>query len=386
MFLKLIKANIINRHGRYRLNNRRSLNRMFSSNMNPIHSDNSKEHLSDEIKIVLKNELELLHSKEKLLYNDLKEWRKKRTQIEGTPLYSICRNDVLESVIRQLPTNVQEFAILSGVGPVMIEKRSQDILEIVSAHIKPIMESREVLKQQGLMTDEARQQIISDVNLPSWWSEKPAKEKKERKPRPKKIEISESVIKEIRQSNSFDSDDLTPSQKAVADQILNNDDNVFLTGSAGTGKSYLLKYLINQLKDLHGENAVAVTAPTGVAAINIEGQTVHSFAGIGYGLSDPNTLIAKVMKSKKLKSTWKKTKVLIIDEISMMDSSLFELLDSIARAVFDRMDLPFGGMRIIFVGDLCSCHLYLLKELLTEVFVLKVHYGKNASLRKILFT
>jgi len=358
MFISLFKSNIL----KQRLHGIRSPNRMLSLNMNlnvhdninnmiPI-ADNKRETLTEETRIILKNELELLHAKENQLYSDLKEWRKIKSTAEGTPLYSICKNDLIESLIRKLPKTVQEFGILSGVGPKMIERRSSEILDIVAAHYEPIMESREVLKLQGLINEEARQQIMADVNVPSWWCEKPVKEKKERKPRTKSIKvIPDEVMKEIREINSFDADDLTPAQRQIADQILKGNDNVFITGSAGTGKSYLLKYLINQLQNIYGEDAIAVTAPTGVAAVNIGGQTIHSFAGLGYTLSSPEITIMKIMKSKKHKSSWKQTKVLIIDEISMMDSSLFELLDKIARNILDRMNIPFGGIRLVFVGD-----------------------------------
>jgi ribonuclease D len=182
------------------------------NNMIPI-ADNKREALTEETRIILKNELELLHAKEKQLYSDLKEWRKIKSTAEGTPLYSICKNDLIESLVRILPKTVQEFGILSGVGPKMIEKRSSEILDIVAAHYEPIMESREVLKLQGLVNEEARQQIMADVNVPSWWCEKPVKEKKERKPRTKSIKvIPDEVMKEIREINSFDANDLTPAQ------------------------------------------------------------------------------------------------------------------------------------------------------------------------------
>lgn len=100
----------------------------------------------------------------------------------------------------------------------------------------------------------------------------------------------------------------------------------------------------------YGEETVAVTAPTGIAAINIGGQTVHSFAGIGLGRGERPAIVKKVMKNKSAVDRWKQTKVLIIDEISMLDRNLFELLDEIARRVCGN-DLPFGGIQIVVVGD-----------------------------------
>lgn len=68
-------------------------------------------------------------------------------------------------------------------------------------------------------------------------------------------------------------------------------DSLSIADFAGTGKSYLLKYLIQEMKSKYGELAVAVTAPTGIAAINVGGTTIHSFAGIGLGKNSSTTCI-----------------------------------------------------------------------------------------------
>jgi len=90
--------------------------------------------------------------------------------------------------------------------------------------------------------------------------------------------------------------------------------NVFLTGEAGTGKSYALRHIIQYLKHKYrkdGNKSVAVTAPTGVAAHNIAGQTLHSWAGIGPG----DDTIDNYLKDE---GPWLETKVLVVDEISMV--------------------------------------------------------------------
>jgi len=85
--------------------------------------------------------------------------------------------------------------------------------------------------------------------------------------------------------------------------------------SAGTGKSVLLREIIKSLKAKYkGADEVAVTASTGMAACNVGGQTIHSYAGIGIGKDDVNTLISRIRKNTKTKTRWMKTKVLIIDE------------------------------------------------------------------------
>jgi ATP-dependent DNA helicase PIF1 len=107
--------------------------------------------------------------------------------------------------------------------------------------------------------------------------------------------------------------------------------NAFLSGAAGTGKSYLSKYLIQQLMAKHGPDGVAVCAPTGIAATNVGGITLHSWAGIGIGSAPAETLVARVLRSSDAAERWCRTSVLIIDEVSMLDSELFDALDAIGQ-------------------------------------------------------
>jgi len=132
-------------------------------------------------------------------------------------------------------------------------------------------------------------------------------------------------------------------------KILKSGANVFLTGSAGTGKTFLLNQFIQYLK---GEGIkVGITASTGIASTHIGGNTIHSWAGIGIAKSIRDPKIKKFLKGKNPK--WKEirdTKVLIIDEISMIDSQRLALIDSVCREVKDPF-LPFGGIQVITCGD-----------------------------------
>lgn len=129
--------------------------------------------------------------------------------------------------------------------------------------------------------------------------------------------------------------------------------NIFFTGSAGTGKSFLLQRIIRSLELLNGRESVAITATTGVAAVNIGGVTLHSFCGIGYADElTPEELTNKILKqgSKKWLNNWRAITTLIIDEISMLDGKLFDKLECIARRVRSN-NLPFGGLQLILTGD-----------------------------------
>jgi hypothetical protein len=140
------------------------------------------------------------------------------------------------------------------------------------------------------------------------------------------------------------------SEQAQALEAVKAGHNIFLTGSAGTGKSYVLRHLIAALKRRHGNKAVHVTASTGAAAVLIGGTTVHAFAGIGLGKDDAATLVKKVYSNKLTSARWQRARALIIDEISMIDCDLFDKLDYVARQL-KTAGRPFGGLQLVVCGD-----------------------------------
>lgn len=108
-------------------------------------------------------------------------------------------------------------------------------------------------------------------------------------------------------------------QKQVVDAV-NQGKSVFFSGSAGTGKSHLLRYIIQMLHP-HG---TFVTASTGLAACNVGGITFHAFAGIGLGDGDVDELVERIQSSNKTFEKWRKCRTLVIDEVSMIDGDLFD--------------------------------------------------------------
>lgn len=130
----------------------------------------------------------------------------------------------------------------------------------------------------------------------------------------------------------------------IISEIENSWENVFLTGNAGTGKSTLLDHFRNTTK-----KNIAVVAPTGVAAVNVKGETIHSFF-----LFPPNIdaerakLEAKKTKSPKL---YKTLDALVIDEISMVRADLLDCINIFLQTV-RKSNQPFGGVQVIMVGDL----------------------------------
>ncbi|EEQ31138.1 DNA repair and recombination protein pif1 [Microsporum canis CBS 113480] len=141
-------------------------------------------------------------------------------------------------------------------------------------------------------------------------------------------------------------------QNQVIETIVKRGKSVFYTGSAGTGKSVLMREVIRQLRLKYRRDldAVAVTASTGLAACNIEGVTLHSYAGVGLGKESTQELVKKVKRNQKAKNRWLKTKVLIIDEISMVDGDFFDKLEELARKIRGN-GRPFGGIQLVTTGD-----------------------------------
>jgi len=131
--------------------------------------------------------------------------------------------------------------------------------------------------------------------------------------------------------------------KHAIDLMENTDKNVFITGKAGTGKSTLLEYF----RDITRKKVV-VLAPTGVAALNIHGETIHSFFRFKPDVTIPNI---KKLSSKSAK-IYKKLDVIVIDEISMVRADLLDCVDEFMRLNGKKSNLPFGGVQMVFIGDL----------------------------------
>ena len=137
--------------------------------------------------------------------------------------------------------------------------------------------------------------------------------------------------------------------------IEKSNQSLFLTGKAGTGKSTFLKYICEQTRKKY-----IVLAPTGIAAINIGGQTIHSFFKAPFRPvlpDDPDLSTAKgrifdfLRYRKKHKKLIKELELVIIDEISMVRADLVDFIDRVLRVYSQNMRLPFGGKQVLMVGD-----------------------------------
>ena len=132
-------------------------------------------------------------------------------------------------------------------------------------------------------------------------------------------------------------------------------ENIFLTGPGGTGKTFILNEFISYYKNnVSNKNLeLAITSTTGCSASLLNGVTLHSWAGIGLGKSMVDIYIEDINRNQTKKKNWTRVKVLIIDEISMLNPEIFEKLDIIAKKI-RKNNYPFGGIQVILSGDFCQ--------------------------------
>jgi len=158
--------------------------------------------------------------------------------------------------------------------------------------------------------------------------------------------------------------------------------NIFLTGPAGTGKSYTVNLLFKYL-DLNGI-FYGKTATTGVAALNIGGVTLHSWSGMGIGEENGMDLLDKVSENKKAVNRIKNAKVLVIDEISMAKAELIEKLDIICQYIRNK-EKPFGGIQVVFVGDFMQLP-PVFKQFEKEMFAFESQAWRDANVKTVHLT
>jgi hypothetical protein len=155
---------------------------------------------------------------------------------------------------------------------------------------------------------------------------------------------------------------LSPLAETTAHYINTTSQHIFLTGKAGTGKTTFLKHIVS---NTHKKTVVA--APTGIAAINANGVTLHSLLQLPFGafiperISPPNTnlqitTLQNLFNNAKFNATKRamlnEVELLIIDEVSMLRSDLLDCIDHTLRYIRRRNDEPFGGVQMLFIGDL----------------------------------
>lgn len=165
--------------------------------------------------------------------------------------------------------------------------------------------------------------------------------------------------------------------------LLRRRENVFITGPGGTGKSFFLKHVISAIPDS------LIVAPTGIAALNVDGSTIHKVFELPTHILTEEDYYAA---SYKLKDLIRKTKLLVIDEISMVRADVFTCMDKRMRSATGK-NKPFGGIQIVLIGDFFQLAPVLTNDeeetfygKYASTFAFGTDSWKEANLRKVEFT
>lgn len=156
------------------------------------------------------------------------------------------------------------------------------------------------------------------------------------------MESKESFIEKIESTLKRD-------QKKAFHECITGHESIFCTGQGGTGKTFVLKSIIEYFRTYHKEGSVGVTASTGIASFIINGITLHKFVGAGIMEDDVDAMVQRIKKSQSFKY-WLEAEVLIIDEISMVSAKFFESISTVG-SILRNNPLPFGGIRLLMFGD-----------------------------------
>jgi len=140
-------------------------------------------------------------------------------------------------------------------------------------------------------------------------------------------------------------------EQAQAFEAFKAGQNIMITGPGGTGKSHLIKVIIDECEA--AKKRVQACAMTGCAAVLLQckAKTIHSWAGLGLGTGVNRDVVFRVLHNKKTKMHWEAIDVLIIDEVSMLSKKLFDILDAIGRHIKGKLTIPFGGIQLVLSGD-----------------------------------
>ena len=260
----------------------------------------------------------------------LKDFRYKQSKIIDKPAYVIFSNKTMENIIDACPRSLSSLQRVKGIGPTKVKTYGAAIIKLVKEH--------------GSSSSSSSSSSTTSQSLkrsaPSFSKGTNSNVRIAIKPTSTTANVPKPII----------ATELTADQLSIAQRVINGE-SIFLTGPAGSGKSYLFRYLIQELKKKFPQDeSIAITAPTGIAAINVNGQTIHSWAGVGLGKGDVDKLVAKVNKSNKVFSRWSNVKVLLIDEVSMLSSDLFQKLAMVGARVRNR-PISFGGIQLVCCGD-----------------------------------
>lgn len=273
---------------------------------------------------------------------------KTETDSKSAPRELISEGEILQSII-DIITKKNNWMEIQEVADVMGVDRSKQLFE--SGHNSTIAQLiNRYLKKQGFLSkkinfEEGGYSIwvcapdvsnnLDDILKDKYQSNYTIAEAKA-KIKPKKEAKLKPTAEEI---DSIEDNEYL--KKII--ELIYKGENVFITGYAGTGKSYILNMLKKMFK-------IEVTSTTGLAAVNVQGQTIHSWAGIGICNKPVSAVVENILKRSNLKKQILNSHILAIDEISMLDAKTFDYIDTVLKVA--RNDIrPFGGIQLLLFGD-----------------------------------
>jgi transcriptional regulator with PAS, ATPase and Fis domain len=200
-----------------------------------------------------------------VIQEELTAMRKRISVDIKKPAFIVFTNKARDAIVSEMPQSVEQIDKLTYAGNKILRTVYPDILSITSKFI---------LGDSGTTEEFSVVNNLSKIQLTEKIPEKTAAE-------------SEAISAEVDEPIDAESSEISVSslsleQRKAAERTLSGQ-NVFITGSAGTGKSYLLKFIVQESRKKYPPDSIAVTAPTGISAINVGGVTINSFAGYGLG-------------------------------------------------------------------------------------------------------
>lgn len=139
-------------------------------------------------------------------------------------------------------------------------------------------------------------------------------------------------------------------EQNIAFEKFKNGENLFITGPGGTGKTKLVKHLVEYNYSINKKTQVCALTGCAAVLIGCNARTIHSFSGIKLCKGQREKIMASVLKNRNAVREWRDVKCLILDEVSMLSKKVFEIIEEIARKT-RKNSLPFGGVQVVFIGD-----------------------------------
>lgn len=241
-----------------------------------------------------------------MLQSALKQYRLQQARSKSLPAYCIFTNKVLDEIVAKRPSNMPALLAIQGFGHTKGQQYGTSIIRICQQH-KTGNHRQQPTNRRSFSTPSFS--AASSGYRQSSSSITPGNVQKEMQAQLERSRASPASSGVVRIKK-----ETLNAEQQVAAAYAQNGGNCFLSGPAGTGKSFLLRFIIQELQAVFGDDLVAVTAPTGIAATNVSGITIHSWSGVGLAKGQPQAIVQKVQNSPAACASHTIPKVIYIRE------------------------------------------------------------------------